>query len=83
MEALCRRASSKTVHVLVREMTFRDLASVRFQILVVAEPRGNVIGHVQEFQLIHGQAHERVVSFDDEKLSDTVLIFLFRVGTFF
>ena len=34
------------VHVLVREMTFRHLASVRFQIFVVAEPRGYVIGHV-------------------------------------
>ena len=36
----------QTFHVLVREMIFRNLASIRFQILVVAEPRGYVIGHI-------------------------------------
>ena len=36
----------QTVHVLVREMTFRHLSSVRLQILVVTEPGGYVIGHV-------------------------------------
>ena len=36
----------QTVQVLLREMTFRHLASVRFQILVVAKPRGYVVGHV-------------------------------------
>ena len=38
--------SLQTVHVLVREMTFRHLASVRLQILVVTEPGGYVINHV-------------------------------------
>ena len=38
--------SLQTVHVLVREMAFRHLASVRFQILVVAEPGGYVVGNV-------------------------------------
>ena len=38
--------SLQTVHVLVREMTFRHLTSVCFQILVVAEPSGYVVGHV-------------------------------------
>ena len=36
----------QTVHVLVREISFHDLASVRFEVLVVAEPRCDVIGHV-------------------------------------
>ena len=36
----------QSVHVLVRELTFRHLASVRFQILVVVEPGGYVVGHV-------------------------------------
>ena len=38
--------SRQTIHVLLREMTFRHLATVRFQILLVAESRGYVIGHV-------------------------------------
>ena len=36
----------QTVHVLVRDIIFRHLASVCFQIRVVAESRGYVIGHV-------------------------------------
>ena len=36
----------QTVHVLLRKMTFRDLASVPVHILVVAKPRGYAIGHV-------------------------------------
>ena len=36
----------QSVHVLVREITLCHLASVRFQILVVAETGGYVVGHV-------------------------------------
>ena len=65
----------KTVHVLVGEMTFRHLATVRLHILVVTEPGGYVIGHVKEFQLIRRKSHESVVAFDVEKRPDTLVIF--------
>ena len=57
----------QTVHVLVREMSFRDVASVRLQVFVEAEPRSDVMCHVQECQFTHRHAHELVVSLDDEK----------------
>ena len=59
----------QAINVLVREMTFRHLASVRFQILLVAE-----------FQPIRRQTHERVVAFDDEKCPDTIVRKAERIG---
>ena len=74
---------SQTLHVLEKEMTFRDPASVRFQILIVAETRGYVVGHVYEFQLILRQTLQRVVAVDDEKGPDTIFLFFLFVFSFF
>ena len=52
------------------EIIFCDLASVRFHTLIVAEPRSEVMHHVQEVE-----SHEWVLSFHHERRGDTVSAF--------